>query len=70
MALKKRSHRSPVNEADASVTPCPSEQPDIRTAIVDFIVWNQTMEDIPSSCERAEAAYDEALHNQHRVFER
>jgi hypothetical protein len=70
MALKKRSHSSPAKEANVPVAPCPSEQPDVRKAIVDFIVWNQAMEGIPSSQERAEAAYDEALRNRHRVFER
>ncbi len=70
MVLKKRSHNSTEKEADASVASCPSEQPDVREAMVDFIVWNQAMEGIPSSQERAETAYDEALHNPRRVFER
>lgn len=47
-----------------------SERPEIREAIINFIVWNQAMEGIPSSHERAEAAYDEALRNRHRIFKR
>ncbi len=70
MAVTKHVNDPPAEETDTAEELRSSEQPDVRAAIADFIVWNQAMEGIPSSQERAEAAYDEALHNRHRVFER
>lgn len=69
MTLTKRND-PPAKEANDAKELRPSEQADVRDAIVDFIVWNQAMEGVPSSQERAEAAYDEALRNRRRVFER
>lgn len=68
MALTKRND-PPAKETDTAEHLRSSEQPDVRAAMVDFIVWNQAMEGIPSSQERAEAAYDEALRNPRRVIE-
>ncbi len=70
MTLIKQYKDLPPKQADTSPALRPSEQTDVRGAIASFIVWNQAMEDVPSSQERAEAAYDEALHNRRRIFER
>lgn len=59
----------PSKESDVPVASGPWEQPYMRAAIIESVVWSQVMAGILTAREQAEAAYDEALHNRHRIFE-
>ncbi len=62
-------NRAESPEAATTLARRPSEDPAVRDTIIDFIVWNQEMENIPSDRERVAAAYDEVLYHREKIFD-